>query len=53
MSVEEMRDRLDRRDYATPEVQDFVRSALIGLIDGAVNEGHTALVVDDILTRLT
>lgn len=42
MSVSEILGRLDRREYSDAEAHDFMRSALIGLIDGATSEGHTA-----------
>src|SRR5258708_7348427 len=42
MNISEILDRLDRREYSDAESNDFMRSALIGLIDGATSEGHTA-----------
>lgn len=42
MTLDDIRNRLDTREYSDAEAQDFVRSALIGLIDGATNEGHNA-----------
>lgn len=42
MTLQDIYDRLDRREYTSEQARDFVRSALIGLIDGAMNEGHAA-----------